>query len=110
VYLPHVLAAEDLVVGYLPSYLVERGVGDGRGFAMIALVIPPWAATAVAVCAGLLGGFLIWRGARPEDAARTALLLMALQLLLIAPPFAWYALPLVALAVLVDAPTWLPVE
>lgn len=107
VYLPHVLAAGDLVLGYLPSYLVERGLDDGHGFAILDLIAPSWAVVPLAAVIGVGGGLAIWWRANVDDPARTALHLSALLIFLLTPPFAWYALPLVALAVLVDEPRWL---
>lgn len=109
-YLPHVLQVGVLVLGYLPGYLSEEGFSDsGSRYAVIALVLPEPARQPVALLLGAgLALLALWRSeqARPE---RTAVWLFGGALLITTPAYAWYSLPLVALAVLAGRWEWLAV-
>ncbi len=108
-YLPHLLAVGSLVLGYLPAYLSEEGFSDGSRYRVLALVVPGPAHQPVAV---LLGAAIalqaLWRCDlhRPE---RTAVWLFGGAVLIATPAYAWYCLPLVALAVLAGRLEWLAV-
>ncbi len=110
-YLPHVLVAGSLVLGYLPSYLVEEGFDDGRSrFAVIALLpVPLDARWPIALVVAAVAAALALRTAdvrRPWD---TATWLLGTALLVATPAYPWYALPLVGLLVLARRPEWLAV-
>ncbi len=109
-YFPHWLAAGRLVLGYLPAYLVEESGPNRAG--ILSLVLPTGAVTPVAVVLlGFAMGLAAWRGTqdpRRDPAAGAALVLGAL-LLLTTPSYPWYALPLVACAVLAGRLEWLGV-
>jgi hypothetical protein len=109
-YLPHVVAVGALVLGYLPGYLSEEGFSDGGSrYAVIGLVLPGPARQPVALLlAAALAVLALWRceRARPE---RTAVWLFGAALLITTPAYAWYGLPLVALAVLAGRLEWLAV-
>lgn len=109
-YLPHVLAAGSLVLGFLPGYLNEEGFDDGqRRYAVLGLVLPPQARTPVALGLGLvLVGLALWR-ARPDRPQDTAVWLFGGALLIGTPGYPWYCLPLVVLAVLAGRVEWLAV-
>lgn len=109
-YLPHVLAAGALVVGFLPGYLTQEGFSDGSSrSAILALVLPPEARQ---VAAGLLAVGLallaIHRHGR-EPIAVTCCWLYGAALLVTTPTYPWYGLPLIALAVLAGRFEWLAV-
>jgi glycosyl transferase family 87 len=109
-YLPHVLAVGALVLGYLPGYLNEEGFSDGGSrYGVLALVLPTAAREPVALLlAALLALLALWRcdRDRPE---RTAVWLFGGAVLITTPAYAWYCLPLVALAVLAGRLEWLAV-
>jgi len=109
-YLPHVLAVGALVLGYLPGYLSEEGFSDGGDrYGVLALVLPTQARQPVAVLLGAaLAGYALWRcdRDRPE---RTAVWLFGGAILIATPAYAWYCLPLAALAVLAGRTEWLAV-
>lgn len=109
-YVPHVIAAGTLVLGFLPGYLNEEGFDDGeRRYAVLGLVLPPQARAPVALVLGLvLVGLTLWRADadRPQS---TAVWLFGGALLIGTPGYPWYALPLVVLAVLAGRPEWLAV-
>lgn len=109
-YLPHVIAAGTLVLGFLPGYLNEEGFDDGdRRYAVLGLLLPPSARAPVALCLGaILVGVALWRSEpdRPQD---TAVWLFGGAVLIGTPGYPWYCLPLVVLAVLAWRPEWLAV-
>jgi hypothetical protein len=109
-YVPHLLAAGSLVLGFLPGYLNEEGFDDGQGrYAVLGLVLPPGARKPVALALGLLlVGLALWR-ARPDRPQDTAVWLFGGALLVGTPGYPWYSLPLVALAVLAGRLEWLAV-
>ena len=109
-YLPHVLAAGTLVVGFLPGYLTQEGFSDGSSrSAILALVLPPEARQ---LAAGLLAVGLallaIHRHGR-EPITVTCCWLYGAALLVTTPTYPWYGLPLIALAVLAGRFEWLAV-
>ncbi|WP_141848851.1 glycosyltransferase 87 family protein [Lapillicoccus jejuensis] len=111
-YAPHVAVAGTLVLGYLPGYLLEEDAA-GRS-ATLRLLLPaaavPWA-TAVVIAAATL---LAVRGAsrRPVTTASVATAgatSYGVLLLATTPTYGWYAVPLVALAVLAGRGEWFAV-
>jgi Glycosyltransferase family 87 len=109
-YLPHVLVAGPLVLGFLTGYLNEEGFDDGeRRYAVLGLVLPPQARALAALVLGLaLVGVALWR-AEAERPQSTAVWLFGGALLIGTPGYPWYSLPLVVLAVLAGRPEWLAV-
>ena len=109
-YLPHVLAAGALVLGFLPGYLTQEGFSDGSSrAAILALVLPPEARRLVA---GILAvGLALLAIHRHERApiAVTCCWLYGAALLLTTPTYPWYGLPLIVLAVLAGRFEWLVV-
>ncbi len=105
-YVPHLLAAGWLVTGYLPGYVMEEG-GVNRAGVLGFVVPPPWRqAAAVSV----LAVAVLWTLVRAtRGPAILALTLYGVLLLTTTPTYPWYALPLVALAVLAGRLEWLAV-
>ncbi|MFI5706689.1 glycosyltransferase 87 family protein [Kribbella sp. NPDC051620] len=109
-YIPHLLAAGTLVIGFLPGYLTQEGFDDGSSrSAILALVLPPEARQ---LAAGLLAVTLaivaLQRHGR-EPIAVTCCWLYGAALLVTTPTYPWYGLPLIALAVLANRFEWLVV-
>jgi hypothetical protein len=109
-YVPQVLAAGTLVVGFLPGYLTQEGFDDGSSrSAILALLLPPEARQ---LAAGLLAVSLavlaLHRHGR-EPIATTCCWLFGAALLITTPTYPWYGLPLIALAVLAGRFEWLVV-
>lgn len=104
-YLPHVLVAGALVLGYLPGYVREEA-GPNRS-AALGLVLPDAAVTPVVVAVmAAVAGRVMW-SARRQCPEQGALVLFGALLLLTTPVYPWYSLPLVALAVLTGRLEWL---
>lgn len=107
-YVPHLLVAGSLVLGYLPGYLTEEGFSDGsKRYVLLALVVPEHLRQPVAL--GLLLALALWVLAtaqvrRPEYGA---LWIYGGSLLISTPEYPWYCLPLLALAALARRPEWL---
>ena len=109
-YLPHVLAAGTLVIGFLPGYLTQEGFSDGSSrSAILALLLPPEARQLTAgILAVALAVLAIHRHGR-EPIAITCCWLFGAALLITTPTYPWYGLPLIALAVLAGRFEWLVV-
>lgn len=106
-YLPHVLAVGMLVLGYLPGYLLEEG-SDRAG--VLALVLPrAWLPVAVGLVLLATAAWAVLRVGRSVDVATAALVLYGMLLLTTTPSYPWYAVPVVALAVLTGRREWLAV-
>ncbi len=105
-YLPYVFGVGWLVLGYLPGYLREESGPNRAG--VLALLLPRSAAGVLAVALVLLlAGVVTTRLA--ADPAWGATVLLGGFLLALTPTYAWYAVPLVALAVLAGRLEWLAV-
>ncbi|WP_185445159.1 glycosyltransferase 87 family protein [Kribbella qitaiheensis] len=109
-YIPHLLVAGTLVVGFLPGYLTQEGFSDGSSrSAILALVLPPEARQ---LAAGILAvglALLAIRRHGREPIAVTCCWLYGAALLITTPTYPWYGLPLIALAVLAGQLEWLVV-
>ncbi len=107
-YVPHLLAAGSLVLGYLPGYLTEEGFSDGKKkFAVLALFLPTPVRAPLALV--LMVGLALWvlrqvPRRRPEH---LALWMYGGALLIATPEYPWYGLPLLALASVARRPEWL---
>ena len=106
-YVPHVLAVGPGVVGFLPEYLQQEDYASGSRFLLVSLVADGKAATVVALCiVALAVAWAVWRG-DPEHPERTAVVTFGVAMFVATPNQPWYALLLVALAVLARRPEWL---
>ncbi|MFI7063060.1 glycosyltransferase 87 family protein [Kribbella sp. NPDC050124] len=106
-YLPHVVVAGTLVLGFLPGYLTQEGFSDGSSrSAILALLLPPGPRQLVAV---LLAVTLAVLALRRQPIALTCCWLYGAALLIATPTYPWYGLPLIALAALAKRPEWLAV-
>ena len=100
-YLPHVVAVGPKVLGYLPGYLQEENYGQGSRFLLLRLLgLRGTLAQGVAVL--LVGGSAIWVAVRGRDhpVATRARWLLTVAFLVATPVQPWYALVLVAVALL----------
>ena len=113
------------VLGYLPGYAIEEGLGNGSGFFLLRLLallgpLPGWAGTAYLSVAlfGLLAlaGWIALRTVLPANPAqravvfcRDALWLGTAVVAVLSPHYPWYFAVVVLPAVLVPAPSalWL---
>ena len=107
------------VLGYLPGYAQEEGVGAHGAFLLRllaeAMTLPRWAAPAYAILSlgalMALAAFVCLRAPLPDNPAararricRDALLLLTATMLALSPHYPWYLAPLALPAVL--APAW----
>lgn len=105
-YLPHWLAAGHLVLGYLPAYVVEESGSNRSG--ILQLLLPAAAVTPVTILLlAVVAGAVAW--SRVRDPAVGATLVLGSLLLLTTPSYPWYALPMLACAVLAGRLEWLAV-
>jgi hypothetical protein len=109
VYVPHVLAVGQKIIGFFPGYLKQEGYSTGTGFSVIGLLVPGKAATAVA--AVVLGAIAlaIYRYGDPDQPWRGGVLMTSAALAVCTPNFQWYAILLVMLVALDDRPEWLAI-
>ena len=100
-YLPHVVAVGPKVLGYLPDYLQEEEYGRGNRFLLLRLLgLGGTVAQVVAVL--LVVGAAVWVAwpARGHPATTRARWLLVVAFLVATPVQPWYALLLVAVALL----------
>ncbi len=98
-YLPHVLAVGTEVVGYLPGYLQEERYGEGERYLLVGLT-GLRGTPATLVVGALLLAWLVVLLRRDLPLAVSGTLLLTGVFLLSTPVQPWYALLLLALAVL----------
>lgn len=109
-YLPHLVAAGILVLGFLPGYLTQEGFNDGSSrSAILALLLPPEARQLAAAALALTLATAAFLRTKHDPIALTACWLYGAALLIATPTYPWYGLPLIALAVLARRPEWLAV-
>jgi hypothetical protein len=109
-YLPHILVAGSLVLGYLPGYLTEEGFSDGqKKYAILGLVLPRDLRGPVALLLMLALAVFVLRRASSSRPEHGALLMYGGALLITTPEYPWYGLPLLGLAALARRPEWLAV-
>ncbi len=104
-YLPHVIGVGAKVLGYLPGYLREEDYDAGGRYLLAGMLGLPAVPTAVLAAAGLAAVVAWVLVKRPEVPVAFVTLLGAL-LLATTPVQPWYAVPLVALAVVAVRPEW----
>jgi hypothetical protein len=108
-YVPYVLASGIGVLGYLPGYLSGEGYDSGARFAVLAAVLP--ARAALPVAALMLGvlALVVWRRSDPDRPWLGQLVMIGTTLLIVSPPYAWYALMLVPFIALTGRWEWFAV-
>ena len=107
-YLPHVVVAGGLVVGFLPGYLVEEGYGSGGRFALLSWLPESWRPVAAATVALTIAVLAVIRSPR-EPVPVTLCWLYGSALLVATPVYPWYALPFVVVVLLAGRLEWLAV-
>ena len=107
VYIPHLLAVGNRVLGFLPGYLSQEGYTSGSRFGLLDVIFKDKVATGIAVL--ILAGtayFVL----RTSDQARPwhgTLIMTGVALAVTTPLYQWYALLLVMLVALDGQPEWL---
>ncbi|MFG1708611.1 hypothetical protein ACFLIM_35965 [Nonomuraea sp. M3C6] len=111
-YLPYVLASQAPVVGYLLGYIQEEryeAPADGNRYVVLRLVMPDSWAPYAAILLLALVVLRVLRHGDPERPWHGALVISGSLLLLFTPGYSWYALLVVALAVMDGRAEWLGV-
>jgi hypothetical protein len=109
-YLPHLVAAGTLVLGFLPGYLTQEGFSDGSSrSAILALLLPPATRQPTVALLAVTVACLAVKRTGHEPLAVTCCWLYGTALLLTTPTYPWYGLPLIALAVLAGRLEWLAI-
>lgn len=106
VYLPHVVAVGRGVIGYLPGYLREDGYDSGRRLILVGTFLPHPADTVVAVLLLAATAWWAWRHSDPSAPEQTATIMTGVAFLVIAPSDGWYAVLLIALAIMSARYEW----
>lgn len=107
-YLPHVLAVGPDVLGYLPGYLREERYTSGGRFLLLDPWLPgPLVPVAAAVILGLTA-LWVFRHTDPDAPQDSAVVMAGVVIAVSTPSYGWYALLVLALAVLSGAVEWLP--
>ncbi len=107
VYLLHVLAVGQHVLGFLPSYLNNGGYGSGKQYRLLSFWLPASAQTPVAIV--LVVAVLLYAVVRsdPDRPERSALIAVGGAVIVVTPTLPWYTLLLLALAAMNARPEWL---
>jgi hypothetical protein len=108
-YVPYVIASGIGVLGYLPGYLSGGGYDSGARFAILAAVLPPRVALAVSAILLVILAFFVWRRTDPDRPWLGQLVMIGTTLLIVSPPYAWYALMLVPFIALTGRWEWFAV-
>jgi Glycosyltransferase family 87 len=109
VYVPHVVAVGQKIIGFFPGYLKQEGYSTGTGYSVIELFVQGKEATLVA--AVILGAIAlaIYRYCDPDNPWRGGVLMTSAALAVCTPHFQWYAILLVMLVALDGQPEWLAI-
>ena len=107
VYLPHLLAVGQRVIGFLPGYLAQEGYKTGGRFELLSLLLPGRWATIAAVAVLAAMAVAVLRQADPDRPWRGAMLMTGAALAVTTPAYPWYSLLLVALVALDGRAEWL---
>src|SRR5580658_1589484 len=107
VYIPHVLAVGDKVIGFLPGYLQQEGYDNGTRFGIIGLFLTGKLALAMAVLILTAAAFAVLQFSDPDRPWQGAVFMTAAALAVTTPRYQWYALLLVMLVALDGRPEWL---
>jgi hypothetical protein len=104
-YLPDVIGVGAKVLGYLPGYLREEDYGAGGRYLLAGMLGLPAAPTAALAAAGF-AAVVAWVVVRQPQVPVAFVTLLGALLLATTPVQPWYAVPLVALAVVAVRPEW----
>jgi hypothetical protein len=107
VYLPHLLAVGQRVIGFLPVYLTQGGYGTGDRFELVSLIAPGRWATLAAVLLLAGTGLAVLRRADPDRPWRGAVVMTGVALAVTTPSLLWYPMLLVALVAMDGRAEWL---
>jgi hypothetical protein len=107
VYLPHLLAVGQRVIGFLPGYLIQGGYTSGQHFPLVALIVPGKWATVAAVLILAAVGLAVLRTADPDRPWRGALVMTGAALAVTTPALLWYTTLLVVLVAMDGRAEWL---
>ena len=107
-YLPHVAVVGGAVAGFLPGYAREEGYAGRSRFALLLFLPPEVRLVVAALLAVCLVALAVHRSGH-DSVAVTCCWLYGSAILLATPVYAWYALPLAALAILAGRWEWLSV-
>ena len=108
-YVPYVIASGIGVLGYLPGYLSGEGYDSGARFAILAAFLPPRVALPVAAVLLVILAVFVWRRTDPDRPWLGQLVMIGTTLLIVSPPYAWYALMLVPFIALTGRWEWFAV-
>ena len=107
VYVPHVIAVGQHVIGFLPSYLNNGGYGSGKQYRLLSFWLPSsWQTPTAAVLVVVVLVLAIVRS-DPDHPERAALIAVGGSMIVATPTLPWYTLLLLALAALNARPEWL---
>ena len=107
VYLPHVVAVGQGVIGYLPGYLREDGYNSGRRLILVGTFLPHPADTVVALVLLAVAAWWTWLRSDPSAPEHAATIMTGIAFLVIAPSDGWYAAMLIALAIMSARYEWI---
>ena len=107
-YVPHVLAVGALVAGFLPGYLHEEGYDGRTRFALLGF-LPAELRAPIALAIACAAAVVVLVRSPSAPLPVSCVWLYGLAFCLSTTIYAWYALPLVVLAIMARRPEWLAV-
>jgi hypothetical protein len=107
VYVPHLLAVGNKVIGFLPGYLHQENYTSGTRYGIIGLFVTGPLASVMAVLILAAVAFAVLQFGDPDQPWQGAVVMTAAALAVTTPRYQWYALLLVVLVALDGRPEWL---
>jgi hypothetical protein len=107
VYIPHLLAVGDKVIGFLPGYLHQENYTSGTRYGIIGLFVTGPLASVMAVLILAAVAFAVLQFGDPDRPWEGAVVMTAAALAVTTPRYQWYALLLVVLVAFDGRPEWL---